>query len=822
MTTSSILTDAQLAREISRCESCEEKPCREGCPCHCSPADFIMAAKVGSPADVQRAAAEILSMNPLGGVCGVVCPDRFCQARCTHEGFDRPLEIPSIQAAVVARAKALGVFPKLEPVAATGPRVAVVGAGPAGIAAAAVLAQRGYRVDLLEKSDRAGGACTIIPPHRLDPEITQSDLAFVLSLPSVELKLKTEVRDPVALLAEGYAAVLVAVGLWSPITLGIPGEERALAGLDYLSDPAKHELTGKVAVVGGGATAVDCAVTAKRRGAAQVELFALEKLSEMPLTARELRELTAHEIQVNGRVRLTAIGQGITTVKVSLPDGTPFTLKGLADLPGTEQARADIDHVIVAIGARATLPRVDHAGVFSAGDCDHGPSTVVEAAAAGKNAALRIDAFLKQAAAPAIETPRKSRERVPGYRRLPVPLETDFFGRTIPSPFLLSAAPPSDGYEQMKAAFEAGWAGGVMKTAFDGVPIHIPADYMYAFDQSTWGNCDNVSGHALERVCREVEQLRREFPDRLVAASTGGPVTGDDEADRAGWQSNTRKLEGAGTMAIEYSLSCPQGGDGTEGAIVSQNARLTAKIIDWILQVSDPEIPKLFKLTGAVTAIEVIVKAIREVFDRYPGKKAGITLANTFPTLGFRPGQKPTWEDGIVLGMSGAGVAPISNLTLASVGNLGVTVSGNGGTMDYKSAAHFLALGCGTVQFCTAVMKYGYGYVDELHGGLSHLMAARGMKSTKDLIGCALPSPITGFMELTPVKRISSVDAELCMHCGNCTRCSYRAISLDANRVPVIAAERCIGCSICTQKCFAGALAMRPRTADELAALKED
>jgi NADPH-dependent glutamate synthase beta subunit-like oxidoreductase/dihydroorotate dehydrogenase len=825
MATNPILTDAQLARELSRCEYCEEKPCREGCPCHCSPADFIMAAKLQSPADLQRAAAEIMSLNPFGGVCGVVCPDRFCQAKCVHKEFDAPLEIPAIQASVVAKAKALGVFPRLEAAPATGKRVAIVGAGPAGVGAAAILAQRGHRVDLLEKEAAAGGACNVIPPHRLDPEIVKTDLPFVLGLGNVTLKTGTEVADPAQLLAEGYDAVVVAIGLWQPIRLGVPGEEHALAGLDYLRDPGAHELKGKVAVVGGGATAVDCAVTAKRRGAAQVELFALEKLSEMPLTAKEMREVTEHEIQVNGRVRLTAIGApgaGIKTLKVALPDGQPFTVGGLADLPGSEQHRPDVDHVIVAIGARPGLKRVEREGLFWAGDCDHGPSTVVEASAAGKNAGLRVDAFLTKAAAPEIARPRKSYAPVPGYRKVPVPLETDFFGRTIPSPFLLSAAPPSDGYAQMKAAFEAGWAGGVMKTAFDGIPIHIPADYMYAFDPQTWGNCDNVSGHNLDRVCREVEQLRREFPDRLVAASTGGPVSGDDASDRAGWQANTRKLEGAGTMAIEYSLSCPQGGDGTEGAIVSQNARLTAKIIDWVMQVSDPEVPKLFKLTGAVTSIEVIVKAIREVFARYPEKKAGITLANTFPSLGFRPGKKATWDEGIVLGMSGAGVAPISNLTLASVGHLGVTVSGNGGTMDYKSAAHFLALGCGTVQFCTAVMKYGYHYVDELHSGLSHLMAARGLTSTKALIGCALPDPITGFMDLTATKRISSVDPTLCMHCGNCTRCSYGAISLDSERIPVIAPEHCIGCSICTQKCFAGALSMRPRTPVELTALKED
>jgi dihydroorotate dehydrogenase len=84
-------------------------------------------------------------------------------------------------------------------------------------------------------------------------------------------------------------------------------------------------------------------------------------------------------------------------------------------------------------------------------------------------------------------------------------------------------------------------------------------------------------------------------------------------------------------MAIEYSLSCPQGGDGTKGDIVSQDPELTAKIIGWVMEVSNPEIPKLFKLTGAVTAIWQVVNAIKQVYAKYPHKKAGITLANSFP-----------------------------------------------------------------------------------------------------------------------------------------------------------------------------------------------
>jgi dihydropyrimidine dehydrogenase (NAD+) subunit PreA len=361
-----------------------------------------------------------------------------------------------------------------------------------------------------------------------------------------------------------------------------------------------------------------------------------------------------------------------------------------------------------------------------------------------------------------------------------------------------------------------------MKTAFDNVPIHIPSEYMFAVTQNTYGNCDNVSGHPLDRVCKEIEMLVKEFPDRLTMASTGGPVTGNDEEDKKVWVSNTKKLEASGVMGIEYSLSCPQGGDGTKGDIVSQDAELTGKIIDWVMEASDYETPKLFKLTAAVTAIYPIITEIKRVFTKYSGKKAGVTLANTFPSLSFRKGKKENWEEGIVIGLSGEGVIPISNLTLANVSRLGVVVSGNGGPMDYKSAADFLALGAETVQFCTVAMKYGYGIIDELHSGLSYLLKERGLNSVKELIGRVLPNPVTGFMDLASLKKISGVNKELCEHCGNCTRCPYQAIELNGKKIPVTDASKCIGCSICVQKCFAGALFMRERNEIELKVLKEE
>jgi len=820
------LSDAQLKEEFDRCENCAEKPCKVACPADCSPADFIMAARVGLPADFKRSATLIMSHNPLGGICGAVCPDFHCMKACSHRLFDHPVAIPAVQATIIQKAKDLGVMPVLEQPKANGRKVAVVGGGPAGLAAAAMLAQKGFAAEIFERDSKPGGMCNLIPDHRLDKQVLRSDIDWLQAQTGAKLHLSSPVEKPADLLKKGYEAVVVATGLDAPYQLGIPGEDKAVDWIAFLNHPG--QLKGKrVAVIGGGAVAVDCAAEARQHGAT-VEMFCLETLHEMPLTSAERAELLDQGIAVTGRTKCTEIlvdagqAKGIRTLRVVLPEGKHFHPRNMVDDTAAGTLTLAFDVVVIAIGARGAMGKEALPGVFYAGDLANGPTTVVEAAAAGKNIALAVEAHLLGQPIPVVAKPTKSQAALAGHVLKPVALETDFFGRTIRSPFLLSAAPPSDGYEQMRKAYEAGWAGGVMKTCFDGVPIHIPSEYMFQITKDTYANCDNVSGHPMDRVCDEVRRLVQEFPDRLTMASTGGPVTGDDAHDRAGWQHNTLKLEACGVMGIEYSLSCPQGGDGTKGDIVSQDAELTAKIIDWVMEVSNPEIPKLFKLTAAVTAIYPIMDAIRQVFAKYPGKKAGVTLANSFPSMAFRKGDKQTWEEGIVLGLSGEGVTQISNLTLANVSKMGMTISGNGGPMNYKAAADFLALGVKTVQFCTIVMKEGYGIIDDLEWGLSHLMEARGIKSVDQLIGYALPGPITGFMELTPVKKVSAVVADLCEHCGNCTRCPYLAITLNADKVPVTDASKCVGCSICAQKCFSGALYMKARTPEEMALLCEE
>ncbi len=813
------LTEAQFQAEIDRCVYCEEKPCKVACPSDCSPADFIMAVAAGYPQDYERSARMIFSKNPLGGICGAVCPDYHCMKACAREGFDRPIDIPAVQATIIQRAKELGRLPKFFPEQDNGKRIAIIGAGPAGIGAAVTLAQMGYRVDILDEQKSFGGACQLIPEWRLPKGVLLTDIEFLEQSFGLSFHFSGPVEEPEKLLNEGFDGLVIGVGLTEPVRLNIPGDEYAIYGTSLLRDPLSIEMEGKRAVFVGGAIAADLALTARTLGAAHAEMVVLESYAEMPLTPAERADLQAGGVHITNRMRLTEIVQeegivkGVRIRPVMLPPGEEFHPAKIIDEPESGEIFRPFDLVFIAIGNRPSLTEnekyKENKRIVLAGDMAHGPTTVVEAVAAGKNSALLLHARLADKEPPEIAEPLKSYHSLLPEDNLPVSLKSSFFGIPLKSPFLLSAAPPTDGYEQMKLAYEAGWAGGIMKTAFDNLPIHIPGEYMFVLNDKTYANCDNVSDHPIDRVCEEIARLVVEYPDRLTMGSTGGPVTGNDEADKKVWQSNTRKLEEAGAKGIEYSLSCPQGGDGTHGDIVSQNAGLTARVIDWVMETGRGDIPKLFKLTGAVTAIQPIIDAIKEVLDKYPEKKAGVTLANTFPVLALRDGFSDRWEKGIVVGMSGEGVLPISYLTLARASARGVSISGNGGPMDYKGAADFLALGAETVQFCTIVEKYGYGIIDELENGLSFLLKERGIPSVSELIGRALPDPIVGFDDLPEKSKVPVVNRDLCQHCGNCARCPYLAIELDEEKIPLIDEDKCVGCSLCTLRCFSGALRMK-------------
>ena len=811
------LTELKFMTEVDRCVYCEDMPCMEACPVSCSPPDFIKAVKLGADSDIKRASEIILSSNILGGICGSVCPDYHCMAACSKLDFDNPIRIPEIQSAIVNRAKELGFTPEFDKIANLEGNIAVIGGGPAGIGCAHLLVQFGFKVDIFEKEKALGGMCRYIPNYRLGKEVLDSDIDNATSDDSMRIYNNMEITD-LEKLKKIYDAVVISTGQDQAIKLNIEGKELTYDWKSFL-DIEEIPKDSRVAIIGGGAVAIDCAMKAKLDGSNNIDLYMLEQLAEMKLSSEERDDLFAQNFGLLFRTSVKDVTKDESGLKLSC-QRVRLTSE-VFDVTKTEKiANSDFqsdlyDYVVFAIGSRATMTAPeDSSKMYFCGDQKNGATTVVEAVASGKNCALKIASEIGgyDYDSNTVTVDTKNRTTLVDSLTEEISLECDFFGRTINSPLILSAAPPTDGYDQVKKAYDAGWAGAVMKTAFDDEEIHIPHDYMFRLNEDTYANCDNVSEIPLRKVIEDAKRLQQEFPDRITIVSTGGPVTGNDVEDKKVWQSNTKLIEDGGADGVEYSLSCPQGGDGTEGDIVSQNAKITGKVVDWIMENGNKDIPKLFKLTGAVTSIEPILKAIKEVLDRYPGKKAGVTLANSFPAVAFRKDVKKEWEDGIMVGMSGDAVKYISNLTLAKASNSGVTISGNGGVMDYKATADFLALGCKTVQFCTIAMKDGVGVVQDLEQGLRYLMKDRGIKSIADLIGVALPSPILDFMEIPGEKKVSAVIDDLCQHCGNCTRCPYLAITLDENNIPVTDQDRCIGCSVCVQNCFSGALYMGERT----------
>jgi NADPH-dependent glutamate synthase beta subunit-like oxidoreductase len=298
--------------------------------------------------------------------------------------------------------------------------VAIVGAGPAGLGAAIVLAREGYAVTLFDQRKAPGGMCHLIPAARLPKDVIKADIDFLFSIGGMALKPGVKVDDPRDLLKQGFDAVAVCTGLDTPLVLGIDNEDLAVPGLVYLERPRDYPMTGSVAIVGGGATALDCATTAAARGAARVELIALENFKEMPLTPAERQALIDYNIEISGRTRVTGIlvegGKvaGVRTINVALAPQKQFNLDDISDIPGSECTRREFDHVVIAIGAKSSLGRVENPAVFYGGDLVNGPTSVVEAVASGKNVAAMILCFLTQAKAPEIEDPLRSTYRVRG------------------------------------------------------------------------------------------------------------------------------------------------------------------------------------------------------------------------------------------------------------------------------------------------------------------------------------------------------------------------------------------------------------------------
>jgi len=400
------------------------------------------------------------------------------------------------------------------------------------------------------------------------------------------------------------------------------------------------------------------------------------------------------------------------------------------------------------------------------------------------------------------------------YPEPKVDLSVSFCGVDFVNPFILAAAPPTDDLDMVREAFRAGWAGAVLKTtSVEGTDVDIAYPMMSGLDCGSerlvgMGNIDLISEHHIDVIEERVRILKSEFPDRRVIVSISG---GDEKS----WSTLASRATDVGADLIECSFSCPQGTLGLKpGAMLGQDAKASAKVAAWIKNAAG--VPVIIKLTPQVADIVEIAKAV---------KSAGVDavcVGNTVPSLmgididsGFSP--IPNIEGrSTYSGLSGPAVKPISLRCIAEVSKgTGLSIAGSGGATTWRDAIEFISVGAGVVEFCTAVMHYGFDIVEDLIEGVSHHLDLKGIKSVQDIIGLSLEN-IVAHEELSrKMEWRAAIDDESCVRCDTCMIvCSdggHGAISVDEDRKPSVDDEKCVGCGLCSTACPAHCIEMKDR-----------
>jgi len=394
-----------------------EAPCTIACPAHAKVEEYVRAGKNGN---LLEALKIIKKRVPLPMSIGRVCP-RFCEKDCRRNVIDegQPVAINEFKrtAADVEFENYLEELPEL-----TNHKVAIVGSGPAGYAAAYYLRLEGIGSDIYEKQEKPGGMLRYgIPEYRLPKTFVDKEFAHLDKMGGINLYYNQELGQNLSLeqLKKDYEAVILTIGSWKPGPMHAEGEELAHGGIKWLEKIARNnwsgENPGKTIVVGGGNTAMDCVRTAIRLGSEAVYCYYRRTEKEMPAEQIEIDEAREEGVRfkfLSAPVKVEKRGEKLVMTLQEMKLGEPDASGRQRPVPiaGSEY-EVEADTIIAAIGQKTLAPEsvkvnrwkdIDvntdnyqmEENVFAAGDCVTGPATVVEAVAAGRKAALGVKAYL--------------------------------------------------------------------------------------------------------------------------------------------------------------------------------------------------------------------------------------------------------------------------------------------------------------------------------------------------------------------------------------------------------------------------------------------
>lgn len=401
-------------------------PCKSTCPAHIAVQGYIRLAAQGK---YTEALDLIKKENPFPAVCGRICP-HACESECTRGEIDAPIAIDEIKKFIADQELRSDVrFVPKKRHDYSDKKIAIVGAGPAGLSCAYYLALDGYTVTVFEKHEKLGGMLTLgIPAFRLEKDVISAEIEILREM-GVEFKLGVEVGKDVTLdelRSQGYKGFYLAIGAQAGRKLGLEGEDAqgVIAGVDFLRNVnlgKETKLSGNVVVIGGGNVAIDVARTAVRSDAENVNMYCLEGAKEMPALPEEIEEANAEKIAINngwGPKRIVTENGKVTGVEfkkcVSVFDNGKFSPKydenNVITVPADYvllSVGQSIDWGTLLEGSKVELGRGNTAvadkftyqtaqpDVFVGGDVFSGPKFAIDAIAAGKQGAISLHRFVQ-------------------------------------------------------------------------------------------------------------------------------------------------------------------------------------------------------------------------------------------------------------------------------------------------------------------------------------------------------------------------------------------------------------------------------------------
>ena len=420
-------------------KNCYDKgtaPCKTACPAHIAVQGYLKLAAQGRYTD---ALALIKKDNPFPAVCGRICNKR-CEDACTRGTIDQAVSIDAVKKFIAQKdldAETRYIPPVViasNRVKTWAQKIAIIGAGPAGLSAAYYLATIGYKPTVFEKSAKPGGMMTYgIPSFKLEKDVIDAEIDVLREL-GVEIKCGVEVGKDVTiqqLRDQGYEAFYIAIGCQGGRRPGVPGDtaEGTSIAVDFLHHALEDEnqkMEGSVVVVGGGNVAVDCVKTAKRFGAAKVSMVCLEDRASMPASRNEIAETLEENIDIcnswgpkevkvdeNGHVTAIVFKKCLRTIDENGKFNPAYDENDTMTL--------EADHIVFAIGQaiewggllegtkvefwRGNYPVADpltyqtaEPDIFVGGDVYHGPKFVIDAIEEGKCAAESLHRYVHKGA----------------------------------------------------------------------------------------------------------------------------------------------------------------------------------------------------------------------------------------------------------------------------------------------------------------------------------------------------------------------------------------------------------------------------------------